>query len=119
MVPTKLGYLKSPKNIRLFIFTLNSSTLLKKKSNICTKYRAIVFKVKENQNGMSFIYSYLEKINLSELSFLLFITVCWKSTYQNPAFSKSELFINFKKNSNHYLKNVYQKYLTFLELLYK
>ena len=90
MVPTKLGDLKSPKKIRLFILTLNSSKLLKIFSSSCTKYKAIVFKVKENQNEMSFIYYYLEQINQSELSFLLFITVCWKSTNQNPAFSENE-----------------------------
>ena len=53
---------------------------------------------------MSFIYYYLEKINQSELSFLLFITVY--------------CFIFFK-NLNHYAKIVYQKHLSFLELLYQ
>ena len=36
------------------------------------------------------------------------ITVYWKSTNQNPAFSKTELFIFFK-NLNQFLKKVYQK----------
>ena len=53
---------------------------------------------------MSFIYYYLEKINQLELSFLLFITVY--------------CFI-FLKNLKHYAKIVYQKHLSFLELLYQ
>ena len=81
----------------LFIHTLNSSKLSKKFSSSCTKYRAIAFNVSKNLTKMSFIYYYVEKINQSELSFLLIITVCWKSANQNPAFSKSELLMIFKK----------------------
>ena len=94
MAPTKLGDLKS---VRLFLLTLNSSELLKIFSSSYTKYRAIAFNVEESQNEMSFIYYYLEKINQSELSFLLFITVCWKSTNQNPAISKGDLFTILRK----------------------
>ena len=39
-------------------------------------------------------------------------TVCWKSTNQNSAISKSELLINVK-NFNHFLKNIYQKTFEF------
>ena len=99
----KIGrFKKSQKIIRLFILTLNSSKLLK------TKYRAIAFNVKK----IRIVYYYLEKINQTELSFLLLITVCWKSTNQNPALFKSELFI-ILKILNHYLKKFYQKTFEF------
>ena len=43
MVPTKLGDLKSPKKLLELI------------STSYTKYRAIAFNVKENQNVLSFV----------------------------------------------------------------
>ena len=45
-------------------------------------------------------------------------TICWKSTNQNPTFSKSEQLMIYKKNLNPY-KKIYQKHLKFLALLNK
>ena len=56
----------------------------------------------------------MKVINIETLSILLVALFFWKSTNQNPAFSKSELFIFFEKFSLIIWKISITKLLNFL-----
>ena len=87
-------------------------------SSSYTKYRAVAFNVKENQNEINFFCFLLEKINQSELSILLVTLFVGNQPIRIQHCLKVNCLL-FKKNINHYLKMSIKKYLSFLELLYK
>ena len=94
---------------------------MKKISSSYTKNRAIAFNVIENQNEMSFIYYYIEKINQLELCILLETLFVGNQPIRIQPFLKVNCLLFSKKNFNHFiiLKMSIKNYLSFLGLLYK
>ena len=78
----------------IFIFSdINQSESTFKGREIFNKYNVKKLKLSSTSHGFFNIFDTKQ----SELNIFFGNTVCWKSTKQNPAISKSELFIIFKK----------------------
>ena len=87
------------------MLTLKGSNLLKKLPSSHTEYRAFASNLKGNQNEMTSIYYWLEKINESELSIILVTLFVGNQPIRNQHFLKVNC-ISIFKNLNLYLKFV-------------